>query len=268
MDVMRELAVFNKVTYYDEPHLYYIDGQQMISATTILGKYKNKFNSDIMAPKTGAKWANLYQGTIKFDKDFVQDIWKWLNLHAVTEGSIIHDYLENLFNNKVFPYPEQRVVDALGYDAISESYPILKGFSASFYEDVYQKLIPIKAELVVGDEELGICGMVDMLFWNEKAQCYQIWDWKTNTKLNMYSKYGDFMKAPIDHLEDCEFIHYSLQLSLYRYIIEKNTSIDLGTSYIVWFNEENDGYKVIECMDLRKEIKVIIEHYNKKTLKV
>lgn len=263
MDVMRELAVFNNIVYYDEPHKYYIDGERMISTTTLLHKYKPEFNTDAIAPRSGQKWEGEYKGTVPFDKEFVKETWNWLNLHAVTEGSILHDYIENRFNNKVFPYPKQRVIDIFGYDAISETYPILQSYADKFHADVQGKLIPIRAELVVGDKELGLCGMVDMLFYNVKAGEYQIWDWKTNTKLNKNSKYGNMLEGVLSHLPDCELAIYSLQLSTYRYLIEKNTNIKLGDSYIVWFNEENPSYEVIKCGDLRDDIVEVLKDYNK-----
>ena len=47
---------------------------------------------------------------------------------------------------------------------------------------------------------------------------------------------------------------YSLQLSFYRLILERNTDLKLGESYIVWFNENNNEYKVMTCYDFRDEI--------------
>lgn len=266
INIMKELAVFNSITYYDEPHKYYIDEEQMISTTTLLHKYKREFKTDLIAPKSGKKWQDAYEGSITFSPAFVKDVWSWLNLHAVTEGSTLHDYLENKFNNKVFPYPKQKIIDIFGYDAIKETYPTLKEYADNFYKDTLGKLIPIRAELVMGDPELKLCGMADMLFWNEKEQQYQIWDWKTNTKLNKSSKYGQSLTGILSHLSDCELTLYSLQLSTYRFIVEKNTSIKLGDSYIVWFNEENSNYEVIKCHDFRKEIKEVIRDYNKNPL--
>lgn len=268
MNITKELAVFNNIVYYDEPHKYYIDGKQMISTTTLLHKYKEEFNTDAIAPRSGEKWEGLYNGSVPFSAAFVKDVWDWLNLHAVNEGSILHDYLENRFNNKVFPYPKQKVIDIFGYDAYEKTMPILQRYADNFFNDSFGKLIPVKAELVVGDPALNICGMVDMLFWNETAQEYQIWDWKTNTKLTTTSQYGNTLKHELSHLADCELNIYSLQLSTYRYIIEKNTNIKLGESYIVWFNEENDNYQVIPCHDFREEVKIILENYNKKTCTV
>jgi len=262
MDIIQELAVFNNIVYYDEPHKYYIDGEQMISTTTLLHKYKEEFNVDAIAPRSGTKWGELYSGSIPFDAAFVKDTWEWLNLHAVNEGSILHDYLENRFNNKIFPYPLQKVIDIFGYDAYEYTMPILREYADNFHRDTLGKLIPIKPELVIGDKELGLCGMADMLFYNTKAAEYQIWDWKTNTDLTLTSKYNQTLKGSLSHLADSELNIYSLQLSTYRYIIEKNTNIKLGDSYLVWFNENNPNYQVIHCFDYREEVKLMLEEYN------
>jgi CRISPR/Cas system-associated protein endoribonuclease Cas2 len=50
----------------------------------------------------------------------------------------------------------------------------------------------------------------------------------------------------LNHLEECEYNTYSLQLSIYKKIIEKNTSLKIGKSYLCWINEENDSYEIIE----------------------
>ena len=91
-----------------------------------------------------------------------------------------------------------------------------------FYEESYGKLIPMKSEIIVGDEDLGICGMVDQLFWNNKTNELQIWDWKTNKEIKRSNRWQKF-KGPLSHLDVCEFNTYSLQLSLYRFFNRKKT---------------------------------------------
>ena len=110
---------------------------------------------------------------------------------------------------------------------------------------------------MVGDSELGLCGMVDQLFWNEKSGELEIWDWKTNKEIKEKNKWQQF-KSPLSHLDVCELNTYSLQLSLYKHIIEKNTNLKLCSSYIVWLNENNDTYKVFKCNDFEKEVKSIL----------
>ena len=86
-------------------------------------------------------------------------------------------------------------------------------------------LVPVKMELVVGDEDYGLGGMVDCLFYNKKSGMLEVWDYKTNKAINTKNNYGQRFNEPISHLDVCEINTYSLQLSLYKHIIEKNTNL-------------------------------------------
>jgi ATP-dependent exoDNAse (exonuclease V) beta subunit len=97
------------------------------------------------------------------------------------------------------------------------------------------------------------------LFYNKKAGEYQIWDYKTNKEIKTGNNFGNKMKNPISHLEECELNTYSLQLNLYKHLIEKNTNIKIGKCYLVWINEAIDDYKVIETKDLMTEVKIMLE---------
>ena len=47
----------------------------------------------------------------------------------------------------------------------------------NFHFDTLSKLIPVQLEYTVGIEDI-IAGNIDMLCWNERAQEFQIWDYK------------------------------------------------------------------------------------------
>jgi hypothetical protein len=61
-------------------------------------------------------------------------------------------------------------------------------------------------------------------------------------------------------LENCDMEIYSLQLELYKYIIEKYLSIKLGKSYVVWFSHNNNDYKIIEMKNRRIYIEKIVQN--------
>jgi ATP-dependent exoDNAse (exonuclease V) beta subunit len=283
MDTILELAKFNHIKYYDEPHKYYIDGKPTISCTGFLGKFKKPFEDNVDKPD---KWA-LRQGyeykaksmadkyahkqnfyPMEGDKygrpdysnpkpesewvteEEVKRDWKYKNNHATFEGSTLHDYIENYMSNRVFPYPEKSP-EGLQFTEIEETFNVMKQYALNFYNDSVAsgKLIPVKSELVVGDSELNLTGMIDQLFWNVKHECLQIWDWKTNTKLNMKNDFGNKLNHILYMLDDCEYETYSLQLNIYKKIVERNTNLKLGDSYLVWFNEENPNYEIIKCND-------------------
>ena len=254
MDISVELSIFNNIKYYDEPHTYYIGDKKMTSATQLISKFKQKFDSDYWSEKKAEERGITQEEILKE--------WKDKSEYSCEKGTLFHEYAENYLNNKIFPYPEERVKRILGNNDVKEDYDKLLILFNKFYEESYGKLIPIKSEVIVGDEELEICGMVDQLFWNSKSEELQIWDWKTNKAIKRNNKWQQF-KEPLSHLDVCEFNTYSLQLSLYRYIIEKNTNLKLGDSYIVWFNEKNTNYEAIKCRDYRNEVVEMLKEHNK-----
>ena len=103
----------------------------------------------------------------------------------------------------------------------------------------------------------GMGGMIDQIFWNTKMQELQIWDWKTNKKIAASNKYNSF-KSPISHVEECEYNKFSLQLSAYKHIIEKNLGLVIGSCYIVHFNTNNEKYKIMKTRDFEKEVKLML----------
>ena len=52
---------------------------------------------------------------------------------------------------------------------------------------------------------------------------------------------------------------YSLQLAMYKYIIEKNTGIKLGDSYIVWFCHNNENYQFMKTKPREPQIKIMMQ---------
>ena len=170
-----------------------------------------------------------------------------------SKGTAVHSYAEYLLANKQLEIN----IDEHLRDAYNKCCAIFD----KFYNDSKESLIPIKSELVIGDKNFGVCGMVDQLFWNEKEQQYQIWDWKTNKEINKNSKFKKKMLAPITYLDECEFSSYALQLSLYRYIIEKNTQIKIGSSYLLHITELKNTYEVIKVPYYVTEVERMLSLY-------
>ncbi len=93
------------------------------------------------------------------------------------------------------------------------------------------------------------------------------------------------MLSPLNHLEECEYNHYSLQLSIYMYIILRhNPHLQPGTMFIehvlfeeegrdkydypVYKKDENGDYVVkevipIEVPYLRKEVELMINAHKR-----
>ena len=241
---------FNDITYHDEPHKYYVNDKQLISVTTILHKYQEEFDE--------AYWSKIKANEFNLSVREILRAWRFVNKKGTMKGSIIHDYTENRFLNKIFPYPKQLIYKEFGFDPILSEYEITKRHVDKFYKDVQGKLIPIRTEMVIYDKKSLIGGMLDMLFWNVKTQEFQIWDYKTNKEFTF--KTNRRLKDELYILDDSDLNIYSLQLGMYKYIIEKYTGIKLGKSYLVWFSHNNENYKVIETKEYSYFVNIIFNN--------
>ena len=239
---------FNDLTYHDEPHKYYIKKNELVSVTTLIHQYVEEFDEEY--------WSGVKANQFKISQHEIKRAWKFINKKGTLKGSIIHDYAENLFLNKIFQYPKDIIIKVFGFDPIWVEYEITKRHVDRFYADTYGKLIPVKTELVVYDDESQISGMMDIIFYNVKMKQYQIWDWKTNKSFETESK--RMMMGSLSMLQDTDLNTYSLQLELYKQIIERNTSIRLGQSYLVWFSHNNPSYEIITTKNMSYYISEII----------
>jgi hypothetical protein len=238
--IFKELNKFNNVVFTEDGHTYTVDGKPATSVTTFIGKFKKPFERDFWATRSAKKENKTLQEIL--------DKWDSISLRACNKGSKFHAFAENYINNKILP---NIIYD---FDLDKEAYDKIESHFLKFYENSKENLIPIRSELCVGSSQLGICGMVDQLYYSEPLGGLVIFDWKTNKRLEYESKFNNWMLDPISHLPECEFTTYSLQLSLYKYIIELETKLEIKDCYIVWFNEKNDSYRLIQCADYKKEI--------------
>lgn len=257
MQIKKEIAKFNYIKYYDKEHRYFDGEEEYISGTTFISLFKEKFDSD--------KQSKAYAKRNGMEQSDVLTNWGVKRDYAGRKGTYIHEFAENYWKNKVFDsyldYDIELAKEHLGDEYIENEVDICKKQIIDFYNDAKENIIPIELELVVADKESKIAGMVDKLVWNEKVGEYQIWDYKTNKEINMNSKYNKRMKTPIQFIRECEFETYSIQLNLYKYIIEKNTDIKIGDMYLIWITAKNDKYTLIKCKDYQAVIEKMIKHY-------
>ena len=124
---------------------------------------------------------------------------------------------------------------------IKDRYPTIYSFIAEMTSLGFE----IYAEIGVYHPDWLISGLVDILF--VRGEEFFILDWKTNKApirfeggywgkkedgtidLNKYIVTHERMLFPINHLEDSTGNHYSLQLSMYAYLIEQWGFKYLGT---------------------------------------
>jgi len=101
-----------------------------------------------------------------------------------------------------------------------------------------------------------IAGTIDLLAKSRKDGSILILDWKTNKSIDMENKYGKFAFDPISHVPDLNYWHYSLQLSLYQYLLVLGKYVPKDSKFkraIIHLTET--GHEIIQLPDMTSEIK-------------
>jgi len=97
----------------------------------------------------------------------------------------------------------------------------------------------IYPEVIVFNKELKIAGSIDIIIFDKSLNQYEIVDWKTSKKIDM-SSYNNKMGTHqiTQHLMDCRYVHYSLQLSFYRYLIEEYYNLNVSNHSIAHLTDQ------------------------------
>jgi hypothetical protein len=251
---------FKNIIFYDKDHTYKIDDVLVKnSVTQLISKYVKKFD----APKIAQKIADKEGVDVKD----VLESWNYLRDYANHKGTEFHNFVENYLTRKRLVINQKEIVnfyknrmDFYKEESIDLYYKefasLVKGF-LNFYENEYKSnYLLVKKEFIIGDKDWKIAGTLDNLSFNKNIEELEILDYKTNAKFKETNEYGENLLSPLDHLENNDINKYSLQLWIYKLILEKNLPYSIGDCYIIRFCDKK--YKKYKALDLRKEANIIL----------
>lgn len=235
------------ITFTEADHRYssIVNGREIeyISVSTLAGKYFLPFNADEMAPRSAKK--------LGLTVEEVKAKWTKAGQDACRLGTRVHEVCEDvILGREVRNVPENSHEELLMDNGIK---------MANKFKD---QLDIIGVEKLVFNEHLGIAGTIDLLAKSKKDGAYLILDWKTNKSIDRENKYGKYGLNPISHLDDTNFEHYSLQLSLYEFILKNTGYVPNDAKFrraIVHLSQGEP--EIIQLPDRTKEVKdIILEH--------
>ena len=198
------------------------------SVTTFVEYFFKGFD----APKVAKKLINNYS---KYSDYTVQSlIEKWNE--SARHGTYIHEEIENWIKNSLKP-KESKSINGINW---LKNYKMKSNFK-------------IFSEIIIYSKELKIAGTIDVLALDKNTNQYDLIDWKTSKKIEMSSFRGKVgIKVATNNIPDCNYYHYTLQLSLYRYILEKYYGLSIKNQFIVHLKD--DFARGIMVPYMRKEI--------------
>ena len=254
-EYLKELnKAFGDFEFFEDGHYYKYKGKDIgISVTRFIEEYVNEFDSQAVAERVAEKEGKLVS-------EILQE-WATKNQTSCLKGHLGHIYAQSLWNK------ENVLEDINNVESGVKMFlnPILKQ-ADNFYEDYKDRLEHLVDEFVVGSEEYDIASAIDHLFINKFTGGLVLVDYKTNSDIHKSERYAKQMKIPLNHLKDFTLNHYYIQLSIYKYLVEKYTNLSVDEFFIVYMSENIDNYEIIEVPYLKNEVEKILENRRVKNM--
>ena len=254
-EYLKELnKAFGDFKFYEEDHTYtYKDKPISIGATGLIEQYCNEFDAETIAEKVAIRDNKTIQEVL--------DEWEYKNKFACEKGSTCHEFAQSRWSGEV--WQEKHFDNSEEYERAVE---IIQGQANDFRIDYKDRLEHLADEFVIGSEEYNIASAIDHLFINKLTGGLVLVDYKTNSDIHKNEKYAKNMKVPLTHLKDFTLNHYYIQLSIYKYLVEKYTDLKIEEMFIVWFSENIENYEIIEIPYLKDEVIKILENRREKNM--
>lgn len=275
------------VAFENESHTYWNvnDNRKYVSVTTLIHKYTQEFNKEFwsaykalekLIPKDS--WAIEKKSLLnsqKFDKEILEtydiselefnktqqgilDAWDEENRKSCERGTKIHEEIENSF----YDNPKDISMQKFG---LGGKFECRKDYSELDLEfGVYPEYLIYRES---DDGVLRIAGQVDLIV--KQGNEITIIDHKTNKKIdqksgfNSATKSSSKMKFPLNNLMDCNFYHYTLQLSTYAWMLQKINPNFVIKDLILNHYDHQGKNTLYHCEYLKDDVERMLKHYMK-----
>jgi hypothetical protein len=245
------------VTFKEQGHLYEsIPAQPWTSVTRVIEKFCPEFNDKEQAIRSSQNSSSKWYG---MEPKKILSLWEKERNRSVDVGHRFHSKMESKAIKLGSKKHRGKVIRVTPT-------PFINGVKTAQGQVLEDGVYP---EHIVFNERIGVCGQTDLVFVVDGY--VDISDYKTNKEMVFNSYKPTFgspkmMLNPVDNLEDCNFYHYALQLSIYlKLILMKNTALKPGklTLIHVLFELEGQdpyGFPIIKTENGIEVVKEIV-HY-------
>nr|DAJ81311.1 MAG TPA: Exonuclease V [Caudoviricetes sp.] len=278
------------VAFDNESHTYWNldDNRRYISVTTLIHKYTQEFDKEFwsaykalekLLPKES--WdieKKSLLNTKKFHKEILDtyniseaefnkaqqdilDAWDEENRKSCERGTKIHEEIEHSF----YDNPKDISLQKFG---LGGKFECRKDYSELDLEyGVYPEYLIYRES---DDGILRIAGQVDLIV--KQGNEITIIDHKTNKKIDQKSGFDSTtksnakMKFPLNNLMDCNFYHYTLQLSTYAWMLQKIHPEFIIKDLIINHYDHKGNNTLYHCEYLKHDVEKMLYHYKKELI--
>lgn len=195
-----------KITFDPKWHSYVdSDGARYVSVSKVIKKFIQPFDAIAISEKCAAGTNPKYAGR---DPAEIRQEWKVEGERGRNEGDNFHQFIEAVLCGKMEPGP---ISDRCGK-------LFIQGRKA--VEKLLKRFTFLDCEMIVFSPDLKVAGTIDLLLYDQIKKEIVIADWKQSKEIRVENNYQCIL-SPLEHLQQTEMSQYTLQLSLYQFLLNK-----------------------------------------------
>ena len=214
---------FNNLHFDEAAHKYRVlaDDKQLTSVTTYVNKFVEPFKTHQIASQVAK---SKQKKGINVDSDYIKRYWAIKGALSREKGNLVHLFASQMPN---FDEPQT---------------------------DLEEQVIEFYANEILDKEEVlatemimyfgGLAGTADLITQKEDGTLH-LWDYKTTSD---FKKSYNKLLAPFQDFRDSALNTYTLQLCLYKWIIESATPYRVSEMTLVALND-GEPYRLVELND-------------------
>ena len=220
----------------DENHVYTLDNKTYTSVTTLVHCCFEVFDADKILAKMRIK-GTKYDG---MTKEEIKELWNTNAKEAQQQGTLMHAVIERYYNQE--PITEEEW-----------SLPEMKQFKTFTEMNV---LTPYGVEWRIYMESIQLAGTIDFAALNQDGTL-DLYDWKRSKQMDVHNSYNKYSHI-VQHIPDTNYGHYTVQLNLYKYMIEQKYNKCVKHMYLVCMYPSQMSFQKYEVQDIQTDIPSIL----------
>ena len=227
------------ITFFEDDHEYRDDtNKKYLSTTTLVHslfpEFEEKKISYFIAKKRVKGKLGFTQEDILEEQKVVLKEWEEKRNSAADLGTQVHRYAECLLLDIPFDM-----------DLTGERQKKMVKVVDKFLVKLNSLYDFIEAEKIIFSPTLLLSGTVDLIMRNKGTKKPAILDWKTNKAINLKDEYNKKGLGFLNHIDDSNYWHYTIQLNIYRWMLHNEGYGDYYQSEMGLFHvktTEVEGY--------------------------
>ena len=244
------------ISFEEETHVYTVhNNKDYVSVTTFIHSLFPCFNEDKIINNIlkSKKYNNPDYKYYNKTKEEILNMWNENRIYAANLGTQMHYFIECYYDCL---YNPNLNFEKLFTNKQNQDFTLKNNIEYQYFMNFVNdnlNLIPYRTEWCIYDTQLKLAGSIDMVFTDKNNKFY-IYDWKRSKEIKKTNNYNETSLLPIlDYIPNSNYWHYTLQLNIYKAMLERNYNIIIDSLYLVIIYPENKNYIKI-CVPIMNEL--------------